>query len=109
MLYVAWFKSHALGNLQNHRYKYRINILKEPIYTNLRSNILSFAEEEAHRRQGNVLSQTQIRISSDSKYTNIYDFAKLLGNVPVSLSELARLADVSEPSHKRLRDGFRVS
>jgi hypothetical protein len=39
---------------------------------------------------------------------NMYDFAKLLGNVPASLSELARLADVSERSIMRMRDGHRV-
>ena len=40
--------------------------------------------------------------------TNMYDFGKLLENMPANLSELARLADVSERSIMRMRDGESV-
>lgn len=39
---------------------------------------------------------------------NTYDFVWLLENMPASLTELARLADVSERSVMRMRDGHRV-
>jgi hypothetical protein len=38
----------------------------------------------------------------------MYDFGKLLENMPANLSELARLADVSERSIMRMRDGDAV-
>src|SRR5260370_1858030 len=40
--------------------------------------------------------------------TNMYDFGKLLENMPANLSELARVADVSERSVMRMRDGESV-
>jgi hypothetical protein len=40
--------------------------------------------------------------------TNIFDFSKALENMPANLSELARLADVSERSLMRMRDGESV-
>jgi hypothetical protein len=40
--------------------------------------------------------------------TNIFDFSKLLENMPANLFELARLADVSERSIMRMRDGESV-
>ena len=40
--------------------------------------------------------------------TNIFDFGRLLENMPANLSELARLADVSERSIMRMRDGDAV-
>lgn len=40
--------------------------------------------------------------------TQMYDFGKLLENMPANLSELARLADVSERSIMRMRDGESV-
>jgi hypothetical protein len=40
--------------------------------------------------------------------TNTHDFGKLLENMPANLSELARLADVSERSIMRMRDGESV-
>ena len=40
--------------------------------------------------------------------TKIHDFSKLLENMPASQSELARLADVSERSIMRMRDGESV-
>ncbi len=40
--------------------------------------------------------------------TNMYNFGKLLENMPANLSELARLADVSERSVMRMRDGDSV-
>ena len=40
--------------------------------------------------------------------TNMYNFGKLLENMPANLSELARLADVSERSIMRMRDGESV-
>ncbi len=38
----------------------------------------------------------------------MYNFGKLLENMPANLSELARLADVSERSIMRMRDGESV-
>ena len=40
--------------------------------------------------------------------TNMYDLGKLLENMPANLSELARLADVSERSIMGMRDGDAV-
>ncbi len=40
--------------------------------------------------------------------TNIYDFGKLIENMPANLSELARLSNVSERSIMRMRDGESV-
>ncbi len=40
--------------------------------------------------------------------THMHDFGKLLENMPANLSELARLADVSERSIMRMRDGDAV-
>ena len=40
--------------------------------------------------------------------TNMYEFGKLLENMPANLSELARLTDVSERSIMRIRDGESV-
>ena len=40
--------------------------------------------------------------------TNIHDFGKLIENMPANLSELARIADVSERSIMRMRDGDAV-
>ena len=39
---------------------------------------------------------------------NTYNFAWLLENMPASLTELARLADVSERSIMRMRDGHKM-
>ena len=39
---------------------------------------------------------------------NNYEFSKLLENMPASLSELARRADVHERSIMRMRDGNRM-
>lgn len=39
---------------------------------------------------------------------NSYEFRKLLENMPASLSELARRADVHERSIMRMRDGSRM-
>ena len=40
--------------------------------------------------------------------SNTYEFAKLIQNMPSSLSELARLSGVHERSIMRMRDGQRV-
>lgn len=40
--------------------------------------------------------------------TNMYDFGKLIENMPANLSELARLSNVSERSIMRMRDGESV-
>lgn len=40
--------------------------------------------------------------------TNMHDFGKLIENMPANLSELARLANVSERSIMRMRDGDSV-
>lgn len=40
--------------------------------------------------------------------TKIHDFSKLLENMPANQSELVRLADVSERSIMRMRDGESV-
>lgn len=40
--------------------------------------------------------------------TNMFDFSKLLENMPANLSELARSAAVSERSIMRMRDGESV-
>jgi hypothetical protein len=39
---------------------------------------------------------------------NMYEFAKLLENMPASLAELARISGVHERSIMRMRDGRRV-